>query len=207
MQTHGLHLCSMITFITVFLGSSLSQAQVAEDDGYKHDGFFLRLSAGAAFARNSIKDGGVEEAVQGGGSSFDVAVGATITENFALHAEIFGAGLVDPQVYQDGTEKGQLEGEYTLGAFGAGVTYYFMPANFYLSAAVGLSIIKAEIGNQVFESDAGVAANLMFGKEWWVHRDWGIGIAGQLIYSAIPSGLDNPHHTVIAGVLFSATFN
>jgi hypothetical protein len=181
---------------------------IAEDQSKRHDGFFLQMSAGAAFAKNSvIDDAGAENTVQGGGSSWSLSIGHALSENLILHGDLFGAALVEPELYTNGQIRKILPGKYTLGALGAGITYYFMPLNLYLTGALGVSVLSANVGIWRVESETGFAANFMVGKEWWVSDHWGIGVAGQFIFSEIPSQFEENNHTFVAAVLLSATYN
>jgi len=48
----------------------------------------------------------------------------------------------------------------------------------------------------------------MCGKEWWITRDWGIGIAGQLYWANMRDTLyDTRLNGLVASLLFSATYN
>ena len=59
--------------------------------------------------------------------------------------------------------------------------------NLYLSATFGLAGFTAndDGGFKVDSSSSGTAFELMVGKEWWVSRDWGLGIAGELMTASL----------------------
>lgn len=176
-----------------------------------HDGFFARLSLGVGFGGNRVKDdAGVEKVLRGGAGTTSIALGAFLVPNLAVHGDIFAAGLVEPQVVEDGEVQGEAEGRYALFGVGAGITYYFMPANFYISAALGFTVLHARVWVIAipleWQSEPGAGLNLVFGKEWLVGGDWGVGIAGQFIYSVVPSEYEDPHHSFAGAVLFSASY-
>jgi hypothetical protein len=60
-----------------------------------------------------------------------------------------------------------------------------------------------------FESDNGLGAKVMLGKEWWVSENWGLGIGGQVFYANCDRGLNGSKDikTLAYGLLFSATYN
>jgi hypothetical protein len=52
--------------------------------------------------------------------------------------------------------------------------------------------------------------NLMVGKEWWVSTNWGLGVAGQIMYMSIKDKeiIEEKDMTFASfGVLFTATYN
>jgi hypothetical protein len=140
--------------------------------------------------------------VDGFGGDFTFALGGCVSENLALHGSLFSWVLSDPDVEIDGLGSGELDGTYSMSAYGGGITYFIMPANMYLSANVGLGFltIDTELGDET--SDPGFATDLSVGKEWWVSNGWGLGLAGALGIHAIEET-----NGWSAGVRFSATFN
>ena len=130
-----------------------------------HDGFYLRLAAGPGMS--------LGQSVQIANTS--VAVGWAVRENLIVQLDISGVKSI---------AAGADAGTDVLNV-GVGAVYYLMPANLYFAGSAGVS-------NQ-FDPDyyyrrttAGWAANFLLGKEWWVSENWGIGIAGQFMYSSVP---------------------
>jgi hypothetical protein len=93
--------------------------------------------------------------------------------------------------------------------FGGGFTYYFMPANFYLTGVLGAGMLSAASAeSKARTSDLGVAVNFDVGKEWWVGGNWGLGLAGRFHYSRTSltaSTTEAEQSTVMIGMLMSAT--
>jgi hypothetical protein len=174
------------------------------------------MGGGALGGDGHIIDG-TETSVAGLGLATDIAIGGAIVENLILHADIYQLTLFNPTVYVDDTEVGPADQfgdvngvgqDVRLAGLGIGVTYYFMPVNLYLSGSIGL-------GQAVFEgdhgdtegSDLGFGFNAMIGKEWWVGADWGIGVAGQLLFISAQDDVLGNINGLAASVLFSATYN
>lgn len=179
-----------------------------------HDrGFFLRLSAGVggAVTRTDILDlpRSQELTLSGPAGEGDVAVGAVVGRNLAVHASVFGWSVVDPEVKINDVEGGSEDVTLSLSAFGPGLTGYFGP-NMYLSAAIGAATLSAERDRVTVESKTGVALQFVLGKEWWVGRRWGLGLAGAVGFHSVPQDDrdqdDNLTGTSL-GLRFSATFN
>jgi hypothetical protein len=181
--------------LAVFLFPQASHAGGGPKD---HLGIFLRLTAGGMYASSGDDD--ID--VSGIGGDFTFALGGCVSENVALHGTIFSWSLSDPDVEIDGLGEGELNGSYGMSAYGAGMTYYFMPANVYLSGSLGVGFlsIDTDIGDET--SDAGFAMDLSVAKEWWVGNSWGLGLAGVFGFHSIEEATGYE-----VGVRFSATFN
>jgi hypothetical protein len=122
-----------------------------------------------------------------------------------------GHSLPNPTLKIDGKSYDMSGITFDAMGIGPGVTYYIMPQNIYASGSVLLHFLtlSEQHSNQSADlSDTGVAFSLMFGKEWWVSPDWGLGVAGQfMLGSAKAKYFDGRWTTVGAGVLLSATYN
>ena len=69
-------------------------------------------------------------------------------------------------------------------------------------------------GNVLEKSKTGLALEALFGKEWWVSDNWGLGLSGQVILGRMQGKdvdmtlLEVPTWTAKAfSLLFSATYN
>jgi len=179
-----------------------------------HDGFFLRLSAGAGSASSKIDGPGLTEKVSGGGSAdLNFAIGAMIRPNLALHGTMWGWLIEDPDVELtttgNPTTMGTLNGDVDMSAFGGGLTYYFMPVNIYLTGSVGFGTLTLSGSNNVStETDNGFALDLGIGKEWWVGKSWGLGFNGGYSYHSVPEhGVSENWSGSGYAIRFSATYN
>lgn len=176
---------------------------------HEHDGFLLRAALGFGYQGLAIDDPLGDTTIGGAGAFLDIAIGGVVIDNLALNADIFGGAVVSPSVSVDGMDLGDA-GDTTLSinGLGLGVTYYVMPINIYLAGSAGIGVAGITVDGQDYESDAGFATNLIVGKEWWVGNDWGIGFAGQFLYSAIPrADIDATMPFLAFSLLFSATYN
>jgi hypothetical protein len=178
---------------------------------HTHDGFFLQVHVGISATGFSSKQAGVKTNYAGGGISSGVAVGGVIAHNLILYGAFFGTDTANPDKQMDGTSVTSDLGELGVGAFGPGLAYYFERCNLYLSATFGLAAFGANDGNgvRVDSSRSGAAFDFMVGKEWWVSRDWGLGIAGELMAASLKDK-NTPGLTWSASglsILFSATYN
>ena len=181
--------------------------------GRNHKGFFLRLSLGPGGGSiNGKQDAsGVDDvAFSGLGMASDIAIGASIVPNLALHLDLFFSWVLDASgeggPYDD--RDYEFDGDVQLQGTGLGLTYHIMPINLYLSAAGGLGSVAWEQSEGTRSSTRlGFATNVLVGKEWWVDPQWGIGLAGQFIFISANDSLYDHVNAMSFNVLFSATYN
>lgn len=193
---------------------ALAPAVVSANEPRVHDrGFFLRLSGGIGAASTSTDIGPIasrqELKLSGPAGEGDFAIGALVGRNFAIHASVFGWNIVDPEVEVNDISSEADDVTVGLSAFGPGITGYFGP-NMYLSAAVGAATLSAEEDRVTVESKTGVAFQAVLGKEWWVGRRWGLGIAGAFGFHSVPQDDEDSDEKLSGSSLalrFSATFN
>jgi len=199
--------CGTSIAFSLFLEPCSAVAQTA----HTHDGFFLRLATGVGSSKSTEDVDGTEIAWKGTASQGSVAIGFAVRPNFIVNLDIFGNMVTDPTLSIDGVELGDAKGlEVSGDGIGVGITYYLMPVNIYVAGSFGFGYYKAKFEGHESETDPGYAANFMVGKEWWIAEEWGIGIAGQVFWSSVPTKDENRTYTLNTlsiGLLFSATYN
>ncbi|MGA8890655.1 MAG: hypothetical protein WB493_03735 [Anaeromyxobacteraceae bacterium] len=186
-----------------------TQAPVAQEStARRHKGFFLRLDGGIGYAGSSTSQGGVNASITGASSQFGVAVGGAVAENVILAGDIWGGVLFAPKVTVGGIT-GTRSSSASLVGFGPHLSYYFMPANIYLSLTPAITIVSLTYDGSSANTKAGFGSKIALGKEWWVGDHWGLGVAGQFMFSInVDEGTNPPTWSTFAGgVAFSATLN
>jgi len=145
----------------------------------KHDGFFARVVIALGYQTMETGDEGMSGFTFFGGA----AAGFVPFENLAIHGGFYGMNLIS------GSYRGvsaTLEGNdaaVVATAFAAGVTYFVMPLNVYLSANVGIGRAAFQVDGRTAQvTDVGVSAVAVVGKEWWINQSWGIGVGLELMY-------------------------
>jgi len=183
-----------------------------------HDGLFMRFTAGPGLGVFSgtghlaIADGGTTDIATNkstqAGASF--SMGSAIGENLILHGDIWLSVLSTEKLsYQP------YEGFGTV-VIGVGLTYYWMPHNFYLTGSLGIAssfLVMREytVGwrdeDRTSEPIHGVGLSVTAGKEWWVSDNWAVGVAMQAEFT-YAEGEDNDLIFRHGGakVLFCATY-
>lgn len=179
-------------------------------EAYVHDGFFLRLAPGFGWNSTSSESGGNTLKMSGVSGLFNIAVGGAVAQDLILHLDISGVSTSDPKVELNGNEVSSNVSSSSTSMVGIGMTYY-LPSNFYITGAVGMAESSNEAAGKTYSTDTGYGANVMIGKEWWVSDEWGIGIAGQFLYTNCPdkplAGATPDVESTSFGILLSATYN
>jgi len=177
-----------------------------------HDGgFFLRLSLGIAGGKSSIDNiptvPPTDWEISGTGGDLNIAIGGIVSENLAIHGTVFGWTVTDPDIEVrnvNGSITVPVQGDFTFTGVGAGLTYFFMPVNIYMSGSLGLGRLSFEGA----DSDTGLGLEACAGKEWWVSDRWALGVALGVTYHSIgETGVDEHWSGASFGVRFSATLN
>lgn len=188
--------------------------RIPEPGAYLHNGLFVRALAGVSYLQARTTDG-VDGRFYGGALSLAAQLGGAVTEQTILYADLWGAWAPAPKIAVNDTETPSSD-DLVLGiaGLGFGVSHYFMPVNLHISASLGPTLAYVDIytdSGDVLEGQrgAGVGANVLLGKEWWVGErgEWGIGVAGQGTFSFLPDFGDAAYRVFSLGVLFTATYN
>ena len=181
---------------------------------HTHDGFFMRFNVGPGFLHASETWGGVTDTYSGMGVTFGAAFGGAVAPNLLIYGEVLGTSVIEPDVtFSDGSPGGPINGDMTMGSVGPGVAYYFEPTNLYLSGTLTFTRISFTDNSSDATSDTnvGIGLSLMVGKEWWVARDWGLGLAGQMHLATMGDDPAPGYHArmnaLVFSLLFSATYN
>jgi hypothetical protein len=151
----------------------------------------------------------------GTGALFDIKIGGALQENLLLHATLLSSSLVGPKV-TSGSISQNAPNNLSIGEsmLGGGITYYIMPQNIFLSGSVGFggyTLIDNTNSNNSVSTDKGFSMQIKAGKEWWVSKKWGLGIAvtyGKTKLTNSPGGgVEEFMDSNNFGVLFNATLN
>ena len=182
---------------------------VSAGDGIHDGGFFMRLSTGFGSTSPEATEAGQTLELSGDTGDLNLAFGGIVARNLAVHATLFGWVIEDPDSKLTGMGTTTAKGDLGLFAIGAGVTYYIMPVNVYLSGSVGIGKLLFNTSGIDPESDTGPVVDLTVGKEWWVSPEWALGVAGGFGWYSLPGGTfsDGDFDGTSWAVRFTATKN
>jgi hypothetical protein len=178
-----------------------------------HLGAQLRAFVGPAFlyAVQDVGNAAVDKAT-GFGVVFNFALGSMVSEDLALNMDLALAhspsaahGVLDDSVF-------------SAVHLGAGLTYWWMPANVFLAASLGMartsvggSPVRLGIEIPVNESsDVGIGTHLALGKQFWLSRRFCLGATLSLLASAANNpvgGRDTARYAVITTAALTATLH
>jgi hypothetical protein len=192
----------------------------------KHDGFMLRLSLGigggevrehvSGDTTNAIETSARTTRYAGVALGPTLDLGGSLSENLVLHGRLSLFALPSPRVTDDGNEVGTsnyLTVNTTI--VGPALSYYFMPLNAFVTAAIALGSVRFDFDESSERSSrtsgTGLGLQLDGGKEWWVGDSWGLGAALRLEYIAIARhddqvGWTREYSMIAASAMFSATY-
>ncbi len=205
----------MKRYILIFILSLSVFTSSAQDGFHQHDGFYLAMATGPVFG--SIHDNVGSETItfRGTAGMFDLKLGGAIKENIILHAAMISTTLSGPRVKVTGKSEEKAPNTLTIGEamYGAGLTYYYLPFNCFAQGTFGIgnfTLIDSK-NNLSYSTTRGFAMQLKVGKEWWVGKNWGLGVG---ISYGKTSLTDRPSSNVVEklnsnrlGIVFNATFN
>jgi hypothetical protein len=182
--------------------------RIGYDSRYqRHFGFYIRPDLGFGYMTSS--ESGVT--LSGFAGLAGVAIGGAIQENSILAVHIIDAVAQNPTVSAGGSSANTNDTSVTLWGIGPQYTYYFMPANVYLSTTLALTRMHSSSPGASGDSDWGIGTRVAVGKEWWVSDHWGLGVVGHVSFSSnqdpVPGGGSNALTTWALGFAFSATYN
>ena len=219
---------SVLILCLLLLGFNLLKAQqvIDQQKGYhKHDGFYLSMNLGPVFSdvTDHVNAFGGSSAytldMSGQGAVMDMKIGGAIRENLILHATIISNSMSGPTIIT--TKNGFVTSAKASNSFaisdaiyGVGLTYYVMPSNYFVSGSIGIvtfTLVDSGQDNSSISTQGGLAMQFKLGKEWWVSKNWGLGVGVTYSKSSVtnePSKGEFEH--LISnrfGILFNTTFN
>jgi hypothetical protein len=199
----------VLSMVPALVRAQASPPPAAESTAHRHLGFFLRLDGGVGYLGSSASQGGVDASISGVGIPLGVAVGGAVIENFILAGDFWFASALSPSFEFGGQTATASDSSFSLGGVGLNLTYYFMPANVYVSFTPSIVMASLTVSGISGDTEAGFGGKLGVGKEWWVGDHWGLGLAGQFFFGINKDkGTDPPTWTSLGGGLaFSATYN
>jgi hypothetical protein len=175
---------------------------------HRHLGTFVRPDVGFGYLyMNGTNNVFGDASIQGFVGSFGIAAGEAVWENEILAFHFWNVVAAKPEVRQGGFGINNPSATLAIIAFGPEYTRYFGD-NYYLSITPSLSraIVATSGSSGATQFGFGLRAGL--GKEWWVSDHWGLGVVGQLTFSANQDAGGNPPMWMAWGgtVAFSATY-
>lgn len=202
--------------VTAVLGVVVSLALAPQAWAYgppkpTREGFLLRLSGGLGYARTGLDATDGEISLSGSSGDLNVAAGAIVAPDLALHATLGGWNVLSPtmELSANGSSNTSTINNASFSAtfLGGGLTTYFGD-NFYFSGSLGLIMLSLKAGKYKSKSDTGFGLDLSLGREWLVSPQWGMGVAAGLSAHTIEvKDFEGSFRGGSLSIRFSTTYN
>jgi hypothetical protein len=198
---------------------------------YEHDGFYLRFGLGfGGFTDGMIshdENAYGEQAsgqVAGIASVGEVMIGGAVRRNLILGGGLWTSTLLaSSYTHTDGDQiPNELRQPDNFTMIGPFFDYYFgsslgRAGGFHLQGSPALAVLngfRPEQGRYDDDRRVAIGAGLMagFGYEWWVEKQWGLGVLARLTAAGLAEESENDgfyYHGVatIPAFLFTGTYN
>ncbi len=190
------------------IASALVATACATVHQTEHAGLHFQGDIGAGGSQSTASQSGIDAKYSGPAGLFSVALGGAVAPNLILGGQLWASSVADVRFTLEGHSETLTDVTYDVYGFGAMLKYYFMPANVYIAATPSVAQLSLHNDQSSDETKWGPALRLAVGKEWYVSRHWGLGLAGVLhLASNKPEGGGPTWSTVGGGVVFSASYN
>jgi hypothetical protein len=205
---------AVLVSLVLSAGGARAQTDQTSPTARRHEGLFFRfaLAQGIAAMTAEVGDAGdVETKITTTQRELRPSLGYALSENVIL----FGM-LVAHESHRSTAKIGDLvparESDHeNVSGYGVGSTYYWMPINVYVSAA--LLAVSAYGDGTIGTTNRGLGLDLALGKEWWVSDGIGLGLSAQLLVARMREKLTTVQgekplwNRTGVSLGFSATFN
>lgn len=219
----------VILLILLFGFQSLkAQEEVPQKEGiHQHEGFYLSMGLGPVFGNviAEINPFGYNPPTvnfNGTAALFDFKIGASIYENLILHATLVSNVLAGPTVTTTSSPRDynpsiyKMPDSYSIreSMLGVGFTKYGMLSNVFFSGSIGVgyfSTVDTKDSKNNFSTDPGISMQVKVGREWWISKNWGLGIGvsyGKTKLRNLPPNEDaEKFNSNRIGILLNTTVN
>lgn len=198
----------LLSVLVCGVGLFYASASKAEAVEKEHDGLYFRLNAGPSYMSWS-NSANSDASVSGMGLGFGLAAGHTISENLMLFAEFAMDNFSEPTLTVKDKSDTLKDTSFSATRYGAGVSYYLMPLNGYVTGSLLLGSFSTKIGSLDSESSkTGFGLKLGVGKEWMLAPKFGLGAAlsGTYLTAGDKEGSESSS-AMLYGLSLSATYN
>jgi hypothetical protein len=219
---------NVLILCVLLLGINHLQAQeeVQRPRGFhQHKGFYLSMNIGPLWGNVMDYEGASRTEPPytlnfiGAGGMMDYKIGWAVRENLILHVTAISNIMPVPTVIATvgmNSSSTKFPSTFSFGEvmYGVGMTYYVMPSNVFLSGSIGMGkfmIDDSKNPDIKGTTKGGFSMQLKLGKEWWVSRNWGLGMgltyAKTNVNNDIIGTPSEELHSSRFGILFNTTFN
>jgi len=199
--------------VTVTVGAVVAlslTASAARAEGRTHDGLQFRGTVGLGYISDAESSNAT---LHGGAGVLEVYLGGTPARGLVIGGFLSGASAIGPSVTADGLTVSSNDTRLTLVTVGPYIDYYPNPhEGLHILGTLGFADLTASYDDGTIsasDSGTGVTVGGGIGYDWWVGRDWSLGILGRFTFAATKrtvDGLNVSEDTVVPALLFSFSY-
>lgn len=178
---------------------------------YRHDGFYLRFGATFGYAFDDADMDDEEDVASGGlGGSVDFAIGGSLSDGFVMAFALHMVAVPSPETSVDGDEIAAGHSSFYQ-VTGLRLDFYPDPSRgLHGAVTFGFGTADIQLDGEAYDDEgsaAGVGLVFTAGYDFWIAKQWSIGLSGQLLY--IHGSEDNfgKHNVLIPMVVLSAVYH
>jgi len=194
-----------IAFIGLLIASYTC---VFAQKGKEHKGFYFSFAGGPAQGNiNGYDNTGNVSLISGTSTELNFQMGTSFFRRWIIHAMLDKKLLSGPTI-----NKSKVPNNFSLNetVFGGGLTHYTR-SNFFLAGNIGTGSFSFSDSRQKVSTKNGLTVLLKAGKEWWIARDFAIGVAitynQTKLNNSTSIGISEKWNSNRIGILLQATFN
>lgn len=205
----------ILIILIAVLGVNVTAQSDLSRGHLKGDGLYASWSVGVGLlaVNDRITDGGSSSIqTKGGAGGTNIRIGAAIKDNLVLHAGLLTGVSGALSVKSDGDGSGIISGadNLVMRIYAGGVSYYFMPSNIFVSGSLGLGTLEIRKNLEEIVSDPGLGLIAKVGKDWWISKNWDLGLSFELGYLRVntkPDGMTEVVSGLLAELSINVTFH
>lgn len=188
----------------------------ADDAARTHDGFYLRLGLGPGYLNDtgklSLAGTNFDFSVKGSGLVNEILLGGTPAPGLVIGGGFQSASFRHPTV-RLGDLSSDANQAVLVGSIGGFLDYYPDPIDgLHFQGFLGFATLSSQDrqGRSSTRNPAGLALSAGLGYEWFVSRDWSIGVLGRVQYvraKLSEADLEETDSVLVPGLLASFTYH
>ena len=205
-----MHRTSFATAVVLTVALSL-HARSARAEGDVHDGFQFRGAVGLGYM--SVSETG-DATLHGGAGTLEAYVGGMPIRGLAIGGLVTGTWAIGPSVSVNGFTASDSDTSLSLITIGPYVDFYPNPRKgFHILGTLGFASLTASYDDGNFSassSASGFTTGFGIGYDWWVSRDWSLGILGRFTFATTSRDVGPvsvSESVFVPAVLFSFSYN
>lgn len=204
---------STIAFAVIAV--AVAYAPTSEAGDHSHEGFQFRGALGGGYlSDNETPDGSTTTAtISGGAASLEAFFGGSPEPGYTVGGFVSGSSAPGPSLSVNGRPVGSTNSNTSLNFANIGPYFDWYPdpaEGFHALATLSFARLTLTTNDQQ-QGDAatGFGLGLGAGYDWWVGKEWSVGVLGRFTYGSLKFGSGSSatsESTIAPMVLASITY-